>query len=118
MNYAEESARLNRERQLEERRQLAEVAGVQIPVMPPREPGETDRQYGCRIAWIAKSHCGPPPRPKQPPRRMIKPQGSHPPEQPGAVAQPNPTNQHIRQPEPDAERLGGMTADFTSEDEP
>jgi hypothetical protein len=109
VNYAEESARINREAQLEERRKLAEVLGVQIPVMPPREPGETDRQYGCRIAWIAKSHCGPPPRPKQPPRKppTIKPQGYYPPER--TVSE---------QDDPDAERLGGMTADYTSGDEP
>jgi hypothetical protein len=109
VNAAEDSARINREAQLEERRKLAEVAGVQIPVMPPREPGETDRDFCIRLAWIAKSYCGPPPRPKQPPKRMVKPQGFDTPEKPPELS-----------PElsPEAERLEGMNPDFTSEDDP
>jgi hypothetical protein len=106
---ADDSARINRVRQLEEHRKLADVLGVQIPVMPPRLTGESDKDYGCRIAWIAKSHCGPPPRPKQPPKRPPKVEAGKAEKADKATYQP---------PDPDAERLSGMTADFTSEDEP
>jgi hypothetical protein len=99
---SEEQARRERET---ERRQLAEVQGVTIPVMPPRLPGEDDKTYGCRIAWIAKSHCGPPPRPKVAPKRMPKPlKVDLPPGEDSMVCH--------------GERLAGMTADLTTEDEP
>lgn len=120
---------MRRERETE-RRQLAEVQGVTIPVMPPRLPGEDDKTYGCRIAWIAKSHCGPPPRPKLPPKRMVK---SKQPGETGADRGRNggdvgeidkmpPTdllqNSYETPTDPDGERLAGMTADLTTEDDP
>lgn len=100
---------LNRLRWLEERRKLAEAIGVTIPTQPPRLTGESDRDYGIRLAQIAKSHCGPPPRkhnaPRKPPPK-IKPKGFDPPER--TVSE---------QDAPDAERLSGMTADYTTPEE-
>jgi hypothetical protein len=99
---------LQRLRWLEERRKLAEAIGVTIPTQPPRLSGETDKEYGIRLAEIAKSHCGPPPRPKTPPRKppTIKPQGFDPPE--------STDDAHTA---PDADRLGGMIPDFTTPEE-
>jgi hypothetical protein len=93
-----------RQRRIDERRELAAAIGVVIPVMPPRNPGESDREYGVRIAWIAKSYCGPPPRPKTPPRRPAKPTAEKPPEKP-----PEP---------PPEDRLSAMVADPTTEEDP
>jgi hypothetical protein len=85
-----------------ERRQLAAVQGITLPAMPPRLPGETDKDYGVRIAWIAKSFCGPA-RKKSPPKPLPRARARE------AVPAPPP--------EPD-ERLAGMDADFTTSEDP
>jgi hypothetical protein len=98
---------LQRLRRLEERRKLAEALGVTIPAMPAREPGETDKQYGCRIAAIAKGHCGPAPRPKVPPRKVprLKPvKPDIPPDSPDDVSRET--------------ALANMTPDPTTEEDP
>lgn len=120
------SMRLNRERTDRERAELIRAAGIVIPPCPPRARGESDRDYGIRLAEEAKRQCdlggralkraqreraSPPPTPETMRAAYdatgIKPQTIDPPE--STVSE---------QDVPDAERLGDMTADFTSEDEP
>jgi hypothetical protein len=97
---------LQRLRWLEERRKLAAAIGVEIPKQPLQNPGETDKEYGIRLAQIAKSFCGPPPRKRVAPKRLPK---------------ITPTNDQQTADVPptsdDGDRLGGMTPDFTTPEE-
>jgi len=118
------SMRLNREAADRERAELIKAAGIVIPPCPPRAPGESDRAYGIRLAEEAKRQCdiggkamkrAMRERAAPTPTTMkaayaatgIKPQCFDPPE--STVSE---------QTDPDAERLGGMTADYTSGDDP
>lgn len=106
-------ARMQREREIE-RRELAAAQGVTLPVMPPRLPGESDRDYGCRIAWIAKAACGPAPRPKLPPRRIPKLSTEKAEKADKSDYQPPGEDSMVCH----GERLAGMTPDLTTEEEP
>lgn len=119
MTAADDAERAVRARQIEERRRIMDALGIELPVMPPRLPGEDDKQYGWRLAEIAKSHCGPPPR-KKSPKPLAKPRVSAPPSSKAHAYGPPPAaevSQNAQFAEPE-ERLAGMTPDHTTAEEP
>lgn len=115
----DESIRRFRERQDRERAELRAAAGIDLPPPLPRAEGESDRDYGTRLAAEAKRQCEAGGRALKRAERPVPRVVPRPAEVRQSAAVVREALEHGPPPPPQAEeRLGGMMPDYTDEDSP